>query len=688
MSLDDIISLLNTTATIETKIEILPKVAGESTITITQNDSIKKWTYKDIRNVPKQGFIGQFVARELTGELQDISNDFNIQGREIILYLGIRHPSGQNILAQNGDFLITESGDNLILETYSYGTTFYKLGNFFVDYPESDEVNDNTKFTALDYTILFDKKFNADFKDSQYTKSLNEKIEDEETFTALWLLQYTCKQVGVQLGNTTFTNNDFVMSSNQFDDSFECRDVVKNIAKLAYSWARIDWDNKLYLDFAQQTTVEEYNEVTPDHYYSLSTQKDVYGEVNRVLIGSSIVEGDYSKVDDSQSISDNGLFELDIYDNPILYTQALRETAITNGTVLLGLTYQPVSMETIGHPWLKGNELIQITDMEGNYLYTYPLDRTITYNGHIRTQINSMMETEVEKTYSYEGVDNESKTGKRTKFELDREKQLLTIAMEDIEELDDDLHTNYVTNATFTVSNREIRSEISTTETTVKSYADGVAGTAETNAVNTAKGYTDTEVGGAKTYAEGQASTAESNAKQYADGVYDDAKDYADDIDDALGERVEDLGKTVEQNNKDLKADINTINGSLSSYAPKTTVETISRKVEEVNTSLGKQIEVVTDIQENGVTKVSTTTGFTFDETGLTISKTNADTKTLIDEDGMTVYSTVGGTQEQRLNVDSDGVTAENLLVRTYTDLGTHTRIRDYEDGTGIFYRS
>ena len=688
MTLDDIISLLNTTATIETKIEILPKVAGESIITLTQNDSIKKWTYKDLRNVPKEGFIGQFVARQLNGELQDISDSFNIEGREIVLYLGIRHSRGHNLLTESGSPLLTQDGINLILEQYDYSTKFYSLGNFFVDFPESNEVTDNTRFTALDYTILFNKKFDGDFKDSEYTKSFNEKIEDEETVTALWLLQYTCKQVGVLLGSTTFKNNTFVIDSNQFDDSYTCRDVVKSIAKLAFTWARIDWDNKLYLDFAKTSTVEDYNKVTPDHYYSLKTLKDAYGKVNRVILGSSVVDGLGVYVEDASSISQDGLFELQINDNPIVYTDTLKQTALQQGNSLFGLTYQPIDMQTIGHPWLKGNELLEITDMESNKLYTYPLDRTIDYDGHIKTTINSIMETEVEKTYSYEGVDNESKTGKRTKFELDREKQLLTIAMEDIEELDDDLHTNYVTNATFTVSNREIRSEISTTETTVKSYADGVAGTAETNAVNTAKGYTDTEVGGAKTYAEGQASTAESNAKQYADGVYDDAKDYADDIDDALGERVEDLGKTVEQNNKDLKADINTINGSLSSYAPKTTVETISRKVEEVNTSLGKQIEVVADIQENGVTKVSTTTGFTFDETGLTISKTNADTKTLIDEDGMTVYSTVGGTQEQRLNVDSDGVTAENLLVRTYTDLGTHTRIRDYEDGTGIFYRS
>lgn len=52
--------------------------------------------------------------------------------------------------------------------------------------------------------------------------------------------------------------------------------------------------------------------------------------------------------------------------------------------------------------------------------------------------------------------------------------------------------------------------------------------------------------------------------------------------------------------------------------------------------SLKIQIQKVID---DGVKKVDTGTGFSFDETGMTVDKTNADTKTQITENGMNVYT-------------------------------------------------
>ena len=58
----------------------------------------------------------------------------------------------------------------------------------------------------------------------------------------------------------------------------------------------------------------------------------------------------------------------------------------------------------------------------------------------------------------------------------------------------------------------------------------------------------------------------------------------------------------------------------------------------------------------------------------------------MIDEDGMTVYSTTGSSDSELLNVDSQGVQTENIHVRTYTQIASHSRMQDYEDGTAIFY--
>ena len=430
MNILDIQALINNTATIYTKIEILPKVAGEEIITLTNEDSIKSWVYSDLRNVEKEGFIGQFVARTLDGELQDIADDFNIEDREIVLYLGINSNRTSALATQTNVEITNQSNENIITEQGENVLTYYKLGNFFVEKPESDEVRDNTKFQAIDYTILFNKPFDPDYIYSAWGRSFNQQLERSGAVSALGLFEYVCSQVGVQPGNRNFYNNFFPITSNQFDSSYTCRDVVKAIAKLGFTWARIGWDNKLYLDFRKPYRVENYNIITNDNYYELTTQKDVYGEVNRVLIGSSIVAGNSAYVEDAQSIEDNGLTELDIYDNPILYTQELREQAITEGNRLLGLMYQPLEVETTGHPWLLGNEFITVVDMEGNHLTTCPLDRILTYNGHIRSKISSITKTEIESTYSYQGVENNDLEIKRSRVELDRQNQVLTSVME------------------------------------------------------------------------------------------------------------------------------------------------------------------------------------------------------------------------------------------------------------------
>ena len=110
MIYSDKVALLNKTATIQTKIEILPIIGELEPTIITENDSIISWEYEDFRYVPNTGFIGQFVARTLNGQLKNISDTFNIENREIILWLGIKTY-------------------NEITETYN--TNYYNMGNFF-----------------------------------------------------------------------------------------------------------------------------------------------------------------------------------------------------------------------------------------------------------------------------------------------------------------------------------------------------------------------------------------------------------------------------------------------------------------------------------------------------------------------------------------------------------------------------
>lgn len=979
MNIFDIQGLLDNSATVYTKIEVLPKVAGEEIITLTNEDSVKSWVYSDLRNVEKQGFIGQFVARTLDGELQDIDDDFNIEGREIVLYLGINSNHESDLATQTYDTILTQSYEELITEQGADILTYYKLGNFFVEKPESDEVRDNTKFQAMDYTILFNKPFDADYTDESFDTSFNQALEEwDEPPTARWLLRYVCSQVGVLVGNLNFKNYDMPILSNQFDSGYTCRDVVKSIAKLAFSWAEIDWDNKLYLRYPHEDYIYDWDIITNDNYYELTTQKDVYGEVNRVLTGSSIVTGNSAYIQNSQSIEDNGLTELDVYDNPILYAQELREMAIQNASHLLGLKYQPLEVETTGHPWLSGDTLITVVDMEGNHLNTYPLDRILTYNGHIRSKISSITKTEIESTYSYQGVENNDLEIKRSRVELDRQNQVLTSVMErtttnesqistmtqningistnvssmsgditnlqgnvstinqsitdintsisdisdDISNINTDLNglsvdfsdfydNEYVqtiqelqdqidgviefwtgndiptlnnapasswttealkqehigdvyivlsgsaqganyrfvkdgntwkwleisdsqigavrelaqsaldkananaldiidlqrTDVQFQASLDGITASYNTLDTRVDELGDGFDAIKTAEKTVTGNSITINDCGEypiksfaiygttngvtgehtlsirqqSQTVAEGQSYTYDLDeinlvaSEGHVDYIYYNVREDAwyhvvdredtqtetliendnltislnDILDNAMlykttmiitdtanesgdpaqikinyltdtvfnaiyatrsdinvtkhsitssvsetvtavvenvDTRVTDVANTLEQSTKDLSDKINNVNDSLGEYAKQSSLVTVTNSVQEIQTALNEQILVTQQIKEDGVEKVTTTTGFTFDQAGLTIDKTGSDTKTLVDEDGMTVYSKTGSEESVLLNVDSQGVQTENLHVRTFTQIGTHTRLQDYEDGTAIFY--
>ena len=89
----------------------------------------------------------------------------------------------------------------------------------------------------------------------------------------------------------------------------------------------------------------------------------------------------------------------------------------------------------------------------------------------------------------------------------------------------------------------------------------------------------------------------------------------------------------------------------------------------------------------NGVTNVTTSTGFTFNEEGLTIAKSGSEMKTNIDEDGMSVYRD----NQEVLTADNTGVTAYNLHARTYLIVGENSRFEDFtsidgEARTGCFW--
>ena len=111
-------------------------------------------------------------------------------------------------------------------------------------------------------------------------------------------------------------------------------------------------------------------------------------------------------------------------------------------------------------------------------------------------------------------------------------------------------------------------------------------------------------------------------------------------------------------------------------------ISTLITKVEATMSAEDVKLEIQSELA-NGVDKVTTSTGFTFNEDGLTVSKTGSEMSTTITEDGMTVYKD----EEAVLIADNEGVRAEDLHATTYLIIGTNSRFENYGDNrTGCFW--
>ena len=443
-------------------------------IILTEEDSVKTWDINEERYVPNNGFIGQYVARELSGELQNISDDFNIENRTIQVCMGIVQLGSrfQYLSTESNDIIVTENGDMLIANELPEDiTTWYTLGSFIVTEPTDDEVNDNTKFNAMDYTVLLNMDFNPNYVSMTYPQSFTTLIAKGQYPTALWLAKYTCEQANLTFKSTSFTNSDFLITTNQFTGGESCRDVLKAISQLAYGWCRTGWDDGVYIDEPQTNSVvmldsdtDNFNTITYDDYFSLKTQKNTFGPVNRVVIGMKDVEGENVYVEDIDSITTNGLCELDIWDNPITYTQELRESVKEQARKLLGLYYTPIETETKGDPWLKANEPLIVKDMENRSKQTFPLNKTIKYSGHIRTPLSSPADTLTYQSTVYN--DSLYKNIRDVRIQVNKQDGIINIINSNVQTTSDGLSAlekRFSTEITDSYSKTEIQEIISGT---------------------------------------------------------------------------------------------------------------------------------------------------------------------------------------------------------------------------------
>lgn len=137
--------------------------------------------------------------------------------------------------------------------------------------------------------------------------------------------------------------------------------------------------------------------------------------------------------------------------------------------------------------------------------------------------------------------------------------------------------------------------------------------------------------------------------------------------------------------------DIEEIQKKFNGYTPKNETSELQKTVTQIQTDTYTKTEINTKLTDGSVTMLKSTT-LLADDDGLTVDKNDSKTKSNLDADGLEIIDKTGASDEVLLEAKYDEnlgdtiVRSKNIRVEKYLNIGTHSRIEDYEDGTGIFY--
>ena len=246
------------------------------------------------------------------------------------------------------------------------------------------------------------------------------------------LAEDVCNQCGLELGNNTFRNADKLVSEIFFIDSEQCRVVLKEIAKIAFSWVRVATDNKVYFDFHKRDMQDADEIFTLDDYIELEPNDETI-PINTIVLRNSAIESENITIKDDDLIAEYGKQkELVVNEDYFAYSQEKRQELIEASRELMGLVYYPVNLKSIGTIYLENNDIIGVQNKKGDILNTYCFNHTIDFNGVLFDRIESPAMTEVETELQHESAEDLSK--RRTEIIVNKAMQQIeaTVKKDDV----------------------------------------------------------------------------------------------------------------------------------------------------------------------------------------------------------------------------------------------------------------
>ena len=363
-------------------------------------------------------FIGTFVMKRIEFTYKD--NDLEFKQKEFNAYKEYKL-------------------DNGTWESINYGT-------FIVQSVEPSDTKEEIKVTGYDYGLKFANPY------------ISELDYSSGNITLLQVLQECCNKCGVELATINFANSGFLVDSNQFDGLSMFGNVVSTVAGISCNFAKIKADNKLYLEFKNDTGVvidvsdyEEFNDKRDTHPY------------NAVSLGMSAVEGENVTLI-AEGVEPEKANFLIINDNPFAYTQEKRiELIQAIFDKANGFGYSSFELNNCMYPQLECGDLIQIKNKEEQLVDTIVL--RISYE---ETKIKLEAPSTISATVTYQNPPSSYDIAKLTQINVDKQEQT-------IELLASQVQTNTENIARVDVNINEVSITVSETQKNVESQQDDIS---------------------------------------------------------------------------------------------------------------------------------------------------------------------------------------------------------------------
>lgn len=463
---------------------------------------------------------------------------------------------------------------------------------------------------------------------------------------------------------------------------------------------------KLDIDGEPVATVDKNMYITLDS----STNRRLSKVISATELGDNL-EAATTVSGSTQIIRDNPFWDLR-EDRADLVNKALYATQ--------NLTINQFTCSWRGFPFLEVGDKIALTTKEDNTVLSYLLSDTLEYNGALSQNTG----------WKYENSDTETAANptnlgdalKQTYAKVDKANKRIELVASDVSDTNSKVASLEITTEGIRGSVTEVDKKVETTKTDLqkeisdsetslqgdiadaKSELEGdiAATNKELETVKTTVSTHTTQIEqnaqqiGLKASKEEVTTTVTTyvnDAKTEVNGNIDAAKEELEAADaankeliDANAISVQTIEKSVSElavNAEGISASVENITKTIAENAEgvATEIAEIHKKVDMQVSAEDVSIAIQTEMAK-GTDKVITSTGYKFDEEGLTVSKTDSEMETKITEDGMVVYKN----GDAVLTANNQGVDAKNLHATTYLIVGTNSRFEDYGNRTGCFW--